>query len=436
MEGKEIIARAEKYSASLNGSTLKATLPQRENAIKTLKEKGFPKPKSEAYKYTNISKSFKEIFEKSDINESSSLSKDSIEKFFIKDIEANHLVFVNGNYEADLSTIISDKNVVKIESFEQYAKNNEADLSAHFGKFASAEKDALTALNTVYSNNGLLIEIADKAIIDEPIICYHITDSSTNSTVVFPRTLYKIGQSAKVSFIHFYHTVGEHASLVNEVNEVILKENADCHFYKIQNDQITSNAVGETKVYQPNNSRFSAYTFTLEGTVIRNNLNIDVDGQGCEANMYGMYLTQGKTHVDNNTTVDHIQPNSISNELYKGVMDGKSRGVFNGKIYVRKEAQKTNAFQSNNNILLSDSAIINTKPQLEIWADDVKCSHGCTIGQLDEEGIFYLRSRGISEQKARAMMLYAFTANVIEKIEFEWLRNYLEEEIAKRLDIG
>ena len=435
MEGKEIIEKAEQFSASLNGNTLKAILPQRKNAIKALKENGFPKSKSEAYKYTNISKAFGEIFENSDINQASTLNKEAVEKFFVKDVNANHLVFVNGVYKAELSIIISDSSSVKIESFQKYAESNEADLEAHFAKFASSEKDALTALNTVYANDGLLIDVADKANVEEPIICYHLTDASSKTTTAFPRTLYKIGKSAKASFIHFYHTIGDHVSLVNEVNEIILQENSDCHFYKIQNDLVNSNAIGETKVHQPNNSRFSAYTFTLEGTVIRNNLNIDVDGQGCEANMYGLYLTKGKTHVDNNTTVDHMQPNSYSNELYKGVMDEKSRGVFNGKIYVQREAQKTNAFQSNNNILLSDSAIINTKPQLEIWADDVKCSHGCTIGQLDEEGIFYLRSRGISDKKARAMMLNAFAADVIEKIEFEWLRNYLEAEIAKRLDI-
>jgi len=432
----KIIEIAERYSASLNGSTLQAILPERKKALEMLKAKGFPKPKSEAYKYTNISKVLKSVLENSDINGNSDISKNEVEKFFAKDIEANHLVFINGKYREAFSKIISNESDIKIASFQQYSEQNPESLQKLFAQYASAEKDSLTALNTVFANEGLLVEVMDKAVVSEPTICYHITDASSSSAAVFPRTIYKIGKSAKASFVHFYHTIGEYESLVNEVNEIILGENANCHFYKIQNDTIDSNAVGETKVYQPNNSRFSAYTITLEGAVVRNNLNIDIDGQGVEANMYGLYLTKGKTHVDNNTSVDHIQPNSYSNELYKGVMDEKSRGVFNGKIYVRREAQKTNAFQSNNNILLSDAAIINTKPQLEIWADDVKCSHGCTSGQLDKEGIFYLRSRGISEQKARAMMLNAFAADVIEKIEFDWLRKYLEEEIEKRLEFN
>lgn len=435
MEGKEFIQRAENYSTSLNGSTLEAILPKRQEALDVLKQNGLPKFKAEAYKYTNITKALKDVFEGSEIHGDSKITKKEVERFFIKEVKANHIVFINGQYNTSLSEIISDSKDIKIESFKEYSEHSSDKLKNLFGQYASVEKDSLTALNTVFSNEGLLIEVGDNVVIEEPIICYHIIDASDHTTSAFPRTLYKIGKSSKASFVHVYHTVGDKESLVNEVNEIIIDENANCHFYKIQNDSLKSYAVGETKVHQPSNSRFSAYTITLEGAIIRNNLNIDVDGQGAEANMYGLYLTKGKTHVDNNTSVDHLKPNSYSNELYKGVMDEKSRGVFNGKIYVRQEAQKTNAFQSNNNILLSDSATINTKPQLEIWADDVKCSHGCTTGQLDEEGIFYLRSRGISEQNARAMMLNAFASDVLEKIELDWLRTYLEIEIAKRLNI-
>ncbi len=434
MEGKEIIKKAEQYSASLNGKTLQAILPQRQKALNTLKQNGFPKSKSEAYKFTNVSKVLKGVLEHSQVNAVSDINKDAAQKYFVKDIEAHHLVFVNGEYKADFSNINPNVKGISIASFEQYADRDAEGLQKIFGQLASAEKDALTALNTVYSNDGLVIEVANKAQIELPIICYHIQDAGTQSVAVFPRTIYKIGKSTKASIVHLYHTIGDNASFVNEVNEIVVEENAHCHFYKIQNDTESSYAIGETKVHQSDNSVFTAYTFTLEGAVIRNNLNIDVDGQGAEANMYGLYLLKGKSHIDNNTAVDHIQPNSNSNELYKGVMDEKSRGVFNGRIYVRREAQKTNAFQSNNNILLSDTAIINTKPQLEIWADDVKCSHGCTIGQLDEEGVFYLRSRGIGEDKARAMMLNAFAADVLEKVEFDWLRTYLEQEIETRLD--
>lgn len=432
---ESIIEKAQQYIAALNRNILQAILAQRQKALKILKEKGFPKPKSEAYKYTNISKIMKEVVENSKLNELSNLTKEVVQDYFVKDIEANHLVFINGQYKVNYSIIVSNEKDICIESFEQYSEKNADELQKIFGQLASVEKDALTALNTVFFSDGLIIEITNKTQIEQPIICYHINDANTHSISVFPRTIYKIGKNSKASFVHLYHTLGENKSLVNEVNEIIVEKNAHCHYCKIQNDKINSYAIGETKVHQSNNSAFFAYTFTLEGAVIRNNLNIDVNGQRAETNMYGLYLLKGKTHVDNNTTVDHIQPNSYSNELYKGVMDEKSRGVFNGKIYVRRAAQKTNAFQSNKNILLTDSAIINTKPQLEIWANDVKCSHGCTIGQLDEEAIFYLRSRGIGEQKARIMILNAFFFDIIEKIEFNWLKKYLQKEIANRLDI-
>ncbi|HEY5690038.1 MAG TPA: SufD family Fe-S cluster assembly protein, partial [Cyclobacteriaceae bacterium] len=180
-------------------------------------------------------------------------------------------------------------------------------------------------------------------------------------------------------------------------------------------------------------SRVDTFSFTLGGKLIRNNLNIMIDGEGCESHFYGLYLTDGDTLVDNHTVVDHKKPNSFSNELYKGLMDGKSKGVFNGKIFVRPQAQKTNAFQSNRNILLSETSSVNAKPQLEIWADDVKCSHGCTTGQLDTEALFYLQSRGIPKATAKAMLLYAFAGEVIEAIKDEKLRTYIDSIVSERL---
>jgi len=192
--------------------------------------------------------------------------------------------------------------------------------------------------------------------------------------------------------------------------------------------------MSNSMVYQPDKSTFSMFTYTFSGKMVRNNLNIIVDGEGCESNMYGLYLINGNTHVDNHTVVDHKKPNSVSNESYKGIMDDESRGVFNGKIYVRQLAQKTNAFQSNNNILLSDNATINAKPQLEIWADDVKCSHGCTTGQIDDEQVFYLRSRGIDKDRAIGILLQAFVIDIFDKTPLQELRGYLEKVVIERLN--
>jgi Fe-S cluster assembly protein SufD len=214
--------------------------------------------------------------------------------------------------------------------------------------------------------------------------------------------------------------------------EIVVGENASFEYCKIQNDD-QLHQVANTVIHQSNSSQVNTFTLTLQGKVIRNNFNITIDGENCESHFYGLYMLNGSTLADNHTVVDHRKANSFSNELYKGIMDGNSKGVFNGKIFVRPHAQKTNAFQSNRNIIISDSATVNTKPQLEIWADDVKCSHGCTTGQLDEEAMFYLRSRGISESIAKAMLLYAFAADVLTPIKNEALKSYLDGLIAERL---
>lgn len=242
-------------------------------------------------------------------------------------------------------------------------------------------------------------------------------------------------ESSKADFVHFHLSADDNKTFINESKNYIVKANANISLYKIQEENEQSVYVGNTDVYQEKDSVFSSYVFTFGGEMVRNNLVIKVDGEGCESNMFGLYLTKGKSHVDNHTVVDHIQPNCNSNELYKGIIDDSSRGVFNGKIFVRQAAQKTNAFQSNGNILLTDNAVVNTKPQLEIWADDVKCSHGCTTGQLDEEAIFYLRARGISKEKARSMILLASVAEVIEKVKLGWLKVEITDKVVERLHV-
>ncbi len=432
---QQLVAKAENYIASLNGTSITELDAARGEALESLKTTGFPAQKTEAYKYTHISKEIAQNFDLTLKATSPGLSSEEIKALFDVNIEANHLVYINGVYSPELSEINSPADQISISTFAEVAEKQPGKLASLVGKYAKSSKDAFTALNTAFSNEGVLVEVPKNTELKLPVITYFIANAKDEENVSFPRTLYVVGDNSQADFIHFTKSLGDNKTLKNQVDEVVVGENASASLYKIQDDSDHSYAVGETKVYQPNNSRFSAITVTLNGAVIRNNLNIDLDGQGCEANMYGLYLTKGKTHVDNQTEVDHIQPNSYSNELYKGIMDDQSKGVFNGKIFVRKEAQKTNAFQSNNNVLLSDKATINTKPQLEIWADDVKCSHGCTTGQLDEEAVFYLRSRGIGETQARAMILRAFAREVIDKIAFEGLKEYVEKEIAKRLNL-
>ena len=240
-------------------------------------------------------------------------------------------------------------------------------------------------------------------------------------------------KSAKLQIVENYATLGPMDSFTNEVIEIIVDTNAIVEYYKIQSDLITASQVGTTHIRQIGKSYVHTFTVSLNGGMIRNNTDIIMEAAGNEAHMYGLYLLKGRTHVDNHTLVDNTKPNCFSNEFYKGIIDERATGVFSGKIFVRPDAQKTNAYQSNKNILLSDEATVNTKPQLEIFADDVKCSHGCTVGQLDEEALFYLRTRGISREHAQSMLLQAFAADIVEQIKPEPLRKYVEEKIIERL---
>ena len=215
---------------------------------------------------------------------------------------------------------------------------------------------------------------------------------------------------------------------------MVVDENSRLEYYSIQNDKGNRYHFSHTEIYQKRSSRVNTYTFNLQGKLLRTNLHLIIDGEGIESHMYGLYLLTGNTLADNHTVVDHKKPNSFTNELYKGVMDENSKGVFNGKIFVQQIAQKTNAFQSNKNIILSDNATVNTKPQLEIFADDVKCSHGCTVGQLDDEALFYLRSRGVGEKAARSLLVHAFAIDILEHIKPLPLRNYVDQLISQRLD--
>jgi len=233
--------------------------------------------------------------------------------------------------------------------------------------------------------------------------------------------------------VETFATIGLEESFTNQVMEVIVEKDARLEYYKIQNDTSHTNQVSTTHIRQVGKSYIHTVTISLDGGIVRNNLNAVLDAEHCEAHLYGLYLQKGRSHIDNHTVVDNVKPNCFSNELYKGIIDDNATGVFNGKIFVQPQAQKTNAYQSNKNILLSNAASVNTKPQLEIFADDVKCSHGCTVGRLNEEGLFYLQSRGIPLKIARSLLLHAFAIDILEHIKLPPVREYVDKLISERL---
>lgn len=426
------VAGFKAFETSLNGSAQGPLHQLRKNALQVFEQTGFPPAKHEEYKYTNIGKALDKQLAGQITHQPSFLDAKDIEPFLFKGIEANQLVFINGEYRADLSQRIDEEALHLSELAEAYASQPEK-ISAALGQHAKPESDAFVALNTAFTQNGTFIEVPAKAVVTRPVILHFISDSREGATTSQPRNLFLLGRSAEASIVEAYHSLGNHPCFTNVVTEIDVQENAKLQYFKLQTEEDTALQVNTTNIYQRADSTVTTTTITLGGGLIRNNLNFMLDASNIEANMYGLYYLHGKQHVDNHTVVDHRKPYSVSNELYKGILDDASTGVFNGKIFVRQEAQKTNAFQSNKNILLTDNATMNTKPQLEIWADDVKCSHGATTGQIDEEQLFYLRARGLSEETARAMLLHAFAADIIEHISIEPLKEHFLNVLSEKL---
>ena len=405
----------------------------REEAIHHLENLGLPGSKSEEYRFTPITRSLEKNFSPNHFAEIAASSLNNIDEFRIPDYESNLIVFINGQYSQPFSNIISPKEQLSVQSLHSALNEKSEWVLNHFSKLVEAKNDPFAALNTAFWQAGVFIRVPDNTLVDKPIVVLHIHDAVQRPVVSITRLLMLVGENSEVSIVEKFDSMGNHPVFSSLVEEISVNKKARLNYCKIQNDQGPLQQVAHTLIHQGDASRVNTFTFSMNGQLIRNNFGIAIDGEGCESHFYGLYLLDKNTLADNHTVVDHRKPNSFSNELYKGIMDGNSKGVFNGKIYVRPHAQKTNAFQSNRNILLSDTAAINTKPQLEIWADDVKCSHGCTSGQLDEEALFYLRSRGISKASAQALLLYAFAGEILEPIKDLTLKNYLDQLISVRL---
>lgn len=403
----------------------------RKSAFAFFEKTGLPGAKQEEYRFTPLAKNLEKNFDWN-TNVSTS-STNSIDEFLIPDLDANILVFVNGIYSTSNSKIISPESEVKFKTLSDAFKSDSATIASYLDKVLTPESDPFAAMNSAFWQEGLFIHVPENTNVAKPVFILHLNDATEGQVISQTKILGIVEKGSQLSVVEKFDSMGSHPVFHNFSEEWIVKEKSHLEYCKIQNDAGKSYQVANTVIHQSDKSLLNTFTLTLNGQLVRNNLSIIIAGDNCESHFYGLYLLSGDTLADNHTVVDHKKPNSFSNEMYKGIMDGNSKGVFNGKIFVRPHAQKTNAFQSNRNILVSDSATVNTKPQLEIWADDVKCSHGCTSGQLDEEALFYLRSRGISATIAKAMLLYAFASEVLAPIQNETLKSYLDNLIAERL---
>lgn len=394
----------------------------REAGKAAFQTQGFPTNKSEEYKFTAITKKIEQSIQNLAPAGTFEVTAEQVKANVFEGYVGDVLVFANGHFLPSVSSTI--------EGVEVAALSDKADTA--IGSIAKPEKDPFCALNQNSFEGGIFISVPKKAQVQKPILLLNFFKENTGQ-VIQPRVWIEAGDFAEVTFINHSVNLSDASYFVNKVVEVKGGVNTQIRYYKLQNEGKNAIEVSNLETDIQKDGRFSSVTISLSGEMVRNNLSLNILGSNSEGNMYGLYLLNGKTHVDNHTNVDHTVAHAESNELYKGILADSSRGVFNGKIFVRQDAQKTNAFQQNNNILLSEDAVVNTKPQLEIWADDVKCSHGCTTGQLDEEALFYLQARGIAKDQAKGLLLYAFAGEVLEHITDDSFREYCTELVQTRL---
>ncbi|MBB4118241.1 Fe-S cluster assembly protein SufD [Mesonia hippocampi] len=405
----------------------------RNEALKLFEAKGFPTKKDEAWKYTSLNSLLKEdysIFPKKE----EALEYKEVKKYFIHDIDTYTIVFVDGIYASHLSQTTHDKFHACLMSSALTKTQYKPIIDNYFNKIAPKDS-SLNALNTAFSKEGAFIYIPKNVMVDKPIQILNFSTGNESALLIQPRNLVVVEENSHVQIIERHQSLTENPVLTNSVTEIFAEKRAMVDYYKIQNDKASASLIDNTFIEQQQESNCAVHTFSLGGKLTRNNLNFYQKGEYIDSTLKGVTIIEGKQHVDHNTLVHHAQPNCESHQDYKGIYDDKSVGVFNGKVYVEKVAQKINAYQSNNNILVDDKATINSKPQLEIFADDVRCSHGCTIGQLDEEALFYLKSRGIPEKEGKALLMYAFANNVLESVKIPELKKRINLLIAKKLNV-
>ncbi|RZJ30747.1 MAG: Fe-S cluster assembly protein SufD [Flavobacterium sp.] len=402
-------------------------------AIRNFEAKGFPTKKEEAWKYTSLNQVLKSDFSVFPKQENM-VEFTEVKKYFLHEIDTYKVVFIDGVFSSFLSSTTHDGIDVCLMSSALNKPKYEAIIAEYFNKIASAD-ESLTTLNTAFANEGAYINIPKGKVADKPIEIINFSTGTEAALMLQPRNLIIVGENANVQIIERHQSLNSNPVLTNSVTEIFAAPSAIVDYYKIQNDNLEASLIDNTYIAQKERSVVSVHTFSFGGNLTRNNLNFYHQGERIDSTLKGITIIEGRQHVDHYTLVNHATPNCESHQNYKGIYGDRSTGVFNGKIFVEKEAQKTDAFQQNNNILLSDKATINAKPQLEIFADDVKCSHGCTIGQLDDRAMFYMQSRGIPQKEAKALLMYAFSNDVIESIKIPELKNRITKIIATKLGV-
>jgi Fe-S cluster assembly protein SufD len=424
----------ELFEKDLNGKSGTPINKIRQSAMTHFSELGLPTIREEEWRNTDVSPVGKTHFVPAPkVAISLSLQK-QIEDIASLIPEAPRLVFLNGNFASELSSIGTLPKGTLVSSIAAAIDEQPALIERHLTRYANLSKHPFVALNTAFIKDGGFVFIPKGVAITAPIHLLYVSIVNGQAFVSNPRTLIVAEESSQATVIESYVGLGEGAYFTNPVTEITLGENANVDHYKLQRESEQAYHIAVQQILQGRNSNLTSHSFSFGGDLVRNDINAVLDGEGIECVLNGLYMLAGRQHVDNHTLIDHAQPHCHSRELYKGILDDQSRGVFSGKIHVRKPAQKTDAIQSNKNLVLSENAKIDTKPQLEIFADDVRCTHGGTVGQLDPQGLFYLRARGIGEEEARGIMIQAFAGDVANRVKVPELREQVEKLISARLE--
>ncbi len=420
------LADFETFSSNGGGAGPDWLPPVRRAALARFAALGFPTPRNEDWHFTSVAAIAESEFHPLPVS-SGDVKPEDLAPFLFGRGDWPTFVFVNGRYAPELSAADNLPLGVRVMHLARAWQDAPDVLERHLSKIATFDEHSFTALNTAFMSDGTLVHVAKDVQADAPIHILHVVDPIAARVVMHPRHLLVVDRQASARVIESYVSLGNARYFTNAVTEIALGEGAHLAHYKIQRESQRAFHVGTTEVRQPRDSKYASFSFATGAALSRTNIYTTLEGEGAEVWMNGLYMVDGEQHVDHQTRIEHAAPNCASHEVYKGILGGASHGVFNGKVFVRPIAQKTDGKQENNNLLLSDKARIDTKPQLEIFADDVKCTHGATVGKLDALSLFYMKSRGLPAEVARRLLIYAFAADVLERLEVAEVRDALED---------
>jgi Fe-S cluster assembly protein SufD len=432
---EQLLAGASTFQAELELAEPARLAELRRSARERFAELGIPTTRIEEWRFTNVAPIARTGFKPA--SDFEVVDAAAIERYRYPD--CYRVGMVNGRVADELTDLEGLPEGVIICSLAEALERYPEEVDAHLGRHAGFDDHAFVALNTAFLRDGVFIKVPKGVVVERPLNLLSIgkpADPESEPVAFFPRILIVAEESSQLTVVEQYVSAGEGRYLSVPVTEVVVGPNAVVDHYKLGRESLESYQMATIALWQDRDSNFSSHSISWGGAIVRNDVRAVLDGEGCESTLNGLYMVEGEQLVDNNMRVEHAKAHCNSHELYKGILEGKARGVFTGRIYVHEGAQKTDAKQTNRNLLLSPEALCNSQPQLEIFADDVRCTHGSTVGQLDETAVFYLRSRGIGEEAARSLLTYAFASDVVSRIKIDSVRQDLEEFLFRRLPKG